>query len=165
MGISVACLPACLSIYLPSHHCCRISDTIEMDADGRGHAGQAAVLANNLAPSSPFVSPIFERWRTGDQHLNTAAAAGDRGEQRARDREGGGRLGARCRLLQSAPWGPFLGVTTDARFRLTVVVVVLIQVKCFSSGGRRNGKRTLNHGDGLPSMKPVQSSGARLFKK
>ena len=109
------------------------------------------------------MSPIFERRsRGGDQHLNTAAAVEGGGaeterEARALRAAAGGRASA-----GGAPWGPFLGVTTDARFRLTVVVVVLIQVKCFSSGGRRNGKRTLNQSDDgerrrLAGAKPVQS--------
>ena len=142
---------ACLSIYLPSHHCCRISDTIEMD----GERTRTTTTTVKLL-CSPIISRLHRRRRScrlfsnggGDQHLNTAAAVEGGGaeterEARALRAAAGGRASA-----GGAPWGPFLGVTTDARFRLTVVVVV-IQVKCFSSGGRRNGKRTLNQsGDG-----------------
>ena len=108
------------------------------------------------------MSPIFERRsRGGDQHLNTAAAVEGGGaeterEARALRAAAGGRASA-----GGAPWGPFLGVTTDARFRLTVVVVVLIQVKCFSSGGapqRQKDTEPERRWRLLASRKPALSS-------
>ena len=67
---------ACLSIYLPSHHCCRISDTIEMD----GERTRTTTTTVKLL-CSPIISRLHRRRSCrlfsnggGDQHLNTAAA-------------------------------------------------------------------------------------------
>ena len=66
---------ACLSIYLPSHHCCRISDTIEMD----GERTRTTTTTVKLL-CSPIISRLHRRRSCrlfsnggGDQHLNTAA--------------------------------------------------------------------------------------------
>ena len=87
------------------------------------------------------MSPIFERRsRGGDQHLNTAAAVEGGGAETEREARALRAAAGGLASPKGAPWGPFLGVTTDARFRLTVVAV-LIQVKCFSSGGRTSQQR------------------------